>query len=213
MTIWRISCSYDGNNFYQELKKRKVLAQGWPFSGNLSWLFYSERHPDLLNNLGIPINNEPLEDWIPIFADNDKKAFNAFKRLLKEIQSGDLIVGFSGNQPVGICEIPNNFVYFYEDRSDYENVEFKNCLFPVNWIGSCGDLPLEDWFSAGQGIQGIEKANKFHGIDEEGIQDSWDQYKKNNQISIFPKECNEMHVTINNNKESTIIENYSQRLS
>jgi hypothetical protein len=35
---------------------------------------------------------------------------------LREIQAGDIVIGFEENNPVGICEIPNEFVYYYDDR-------------------------------------------------------------------------------------------------
>lgn len=188
MNIWRISCGYEGQNFYEQIKERKVIAQGWPDGGDLTWLFYSEREPELLRKNDIPVNGQSLSEWISLLIDEDPKAHQAFKRILREIQAGDIVIGFVGNNPVGICEIPDEFVYYYEDRDQYKDVEYVNSLFPVNWVDSCEDLPLTDWLSAAQGIRGIEKAYQFHGITDKEIIRLWNEYKNKNSIHVFPIE-------------------------
>ena len=209
MNIWKISCGYEGNDFYEEIKERNVIAQGWPFDIDLSWLFYSERDINYLKSKNLPINTNELNIWIPYFAADDIKAFNAFQRMLRDIKSGDLVIGFVGTNAVGICEIPENFTYFYESRKKYTEADFKNSLFPAQWIDKNKDLPLDDWVAASaQGIKGIEKANPL--ISSKEIKDIWDKYKKDNAISLFPKQCEQLFNSLMEEKDKLIYKSYKQ---
>jgi 5-methylcytosine-specific restriction protein B len=155
---------------YEELKQRCVVAQGWDDSGDLSFLWDKE-------------NEENIDKFLNLFTGGVPKGKNAFSNIFRQIKSGDIVLAFEGNTVKGICEMPEDFVYFYDD--DAEN--YRNCLFPVRWVdwdSFCPDPKLRS--CGGQGVKGIENCN-LEDVNNY-INRNWEKYKKKHNIDAQPEE-------------------------
>lgn len=165
---------YREESNYKVLKEQHTVSQGWSDTGDLSFLFHT---------------TEELNNYLPHFGFDpvDQKLKNASKQLLKEIKTGDIILACEGQTIKGICEMPEDFIYFY----NLKNPNYPNSLFPVHWVDweiFCKDNKIKT--AGGQfgpkGIVNIGDSDIIH-----YIEDNWDNYKKDNNISIQPKECEE----------------------
>ncbi|MCX8500570.1 MAG: AAA family ATPase [Alphaproteobacteria bacterium] len=127
----------DDHSSYSELKKRGVVAQGWPALGDLSKLVdknLEEIYDGLLtisseNQVAqymMNSKNEPVDGRSPII--------KAFKALLSNegMKQGDLVIGYEGQIAKGICVIDSDAKYKF-DNGDGE-FEYAQCFGPVNWI-------------------------------------------------------------------------------
>ncbi len=156
---------------YDELKSQHTVSQGWPAYGDLSFLCDKK---------------ENLENYLTRISYDTQSGRNAFRQLFREIGTGDIILAFEGNTIKGIAEIPPNYIYFYNVDDDVE--DYRNSLFPVNWVDwkiFCKDSSMQ--IQGGQGVKGIENSglqsvNKY-------ITDNWESFKKENKIAIQPPEC------------------------
>jgi 5-methylcytosine-specific restriction endonuclease McrBC GTP-binding regulatory subunit McrB len=164
-----VECTYAK---YDELKQRGVVAQGWIETGDISFLWYDK--------------TEDISKYLPLtHVEYSKQGCkNAFKHILREIKPGDIILAFEGNTLKGICEIPPEFIYFYDD-----NYIYKNCLFPVQWVDWTTFCNEDIGHQGGQGVSGIENC----GLDNVNnyIEKHWKQYKADNSIEIQPPEHEE----------------------
>lgn len=169
--IWKIGIDRDYSSF-EELKNRHVVAQGWYDSNDLSFL--SDPTENIFDYLNL----------IP-YVKGSKSGNNAFKSLFRYIKSGQIILGFEGNEIKGICEVPQDYLYVYENQFQY-----SNAIFPVHWIKweeFCTDRNIAR--QGGRGVKGIERCylpevNKY-------IENNWSNYKEINSVEIQPLECNE----------------------
>ena len=175
MNIWRLGIEIGCSSFVQ-LKSRKVVAQGWPYTGNMAFLQ----------------NNKNASNWLQKLVPGDEKAQRTLANLLVEMQPGDIVLGFEGNTIKGICEMPSQYVYLYRSHHktccSYNNptkrryCDYANCLYPVIWVdwqifeNHCAsaniDLPTPN---AGQGVKGIEQCHKH----SNEIKTAWDAYNLN----------------------------------
>ncbi|GHT77768.1 hypothetical protein FACS189464_0020 [Bacteroidia bacterium] len=161
---------------FEELKQRCVVAQGWSDSGDLSFLTESA---------------ENLDKFLPLFNQGEQSGTNAFNQFFRSIKTGDIILGLEGNSIKGIGEIPNDFIYFFDDERT-DNGEYKyhyrNCVFPVTWVDwkdFCTDEKL--WKQHGRvGASGIVNCNE-NDINQY-IEQYWEHYKKDKKINIQPIE-------------------------
>ncbi len=169
--IWKLGIGLEWSNL-DELKKRHVVAQGWYDSKDLSFL--SDPSENIFDYLNL----------IP-YVKGSKSGNNAFKSLFRYIKSGQIILGFEGNEIKGICEIPHDYLYVYESQYQY-----SNAIFPVNWIkwdDFCTDTNITR--QGGQGVKGIERCylpevNNY-------IKNHWSEYKEIHSLEIQPQACNE----------------------
>ena len=179
MEIKKLGIGTDWSS-YKELKGNHIASQGWSFNGDLSFMFG---------------NQEELSNYIEIISDGMQSGKNAFKQIMTEIKKGDIILAFEGNSVKGIAEVPEKFVYYYD-----ENIEFyRNCIFPINWIDwkdFCKDPNISK--QGGQGVKGIENcANPPELVDY--IHNYWETYKKDNNYNIQLDECNDKLQQLLNN--------------
>ncbi len=164
---------------FEELEKNHVVSQGWSGTGDLSFAFRDEEEYSLISaNL-------------VIIGRGDTKISYTLHRLLIDIKPGDIILAFEGNTLKGITQIPKKFIYFYNENVE----EYKNSLFPVNWVkwsDFCKDKDLKG--QGGQGVGGIE----YSGLEEinKYCIDKWNDYISSNNINLQPPECEDAYAEI-----------------
>ena len=140
---------------YENLKKRKVVAQGW----HEDWGSYWE-------------NEEKINERCK--KESDQKYINALTQICSRqrgIQPGDIIVAFVGKTCKGICEIPVKFT-FQQNLGKY----YSHGLGPVQWV-DWADVSSH-WAPrpSGQGVHGVENMGKY----ASKVQSLWEKYKKEN---------------------------------
>lgn len=138
-TVWEIGIA-KGYSSYAELKQRRVVAQGWPNTGDLSDLFGKQEN--IIRNSARVIK----------VAGSDRAY--VFVNLLLNIKQGDLVIACEGTSVKGICEIGSNINYGYDfngnisdvspedfDHTPYEKTkdlqghfDYANCLYFVDWV-------------------------------------------------------------------------------
>ncbi len=174
-------CPIDENYYrctsYEELKRRHVVAQGWPNSGDLS--FFCE------------LDENEIKPYVQLLMNQDLKGSKGQQLLLAlrgltHIKERMIILGTVGGQIKGVCEIPPDFCYLYDAGEDGE-FEYANCIYPVQWV---------DWqdFCAEKGLQRLcDQCKPITNVNNSGIRDfirkNWDNYKKTHNILIQPMEC------------------------
>ena len=166
MAVKRISISNESN--YQELKKDRVIAQGW---GDTDW---STLTPDNLQSYIEETNK-----------DKDKKdPSNAVHYFVKDVRPGDIIVGFAGRTCMGICEIPENLERIHNEKESYGWAgSGSNCIGYVDWV-DWSEISDDKIFlnftpsTAGQGVPGV--TNYIEDADKVKI--LWNNYKGKKMI-------------------------------
>jgi len=132
MTVyWLPIDKYEGHATYEELKDRKVVAQGWSAIGDLSGLcnitdkqvFYAQ-----IQMMGDQAYGN-VDWWLK---DREEATPRSMWHLLIEAKSGDIFVGKEGKNIRGICQIERDGLVSYRYDSDYEYAQ--NIGFPVEWI-------------------------------------------------------------------------------
>ena len=176
--IYKIGVSTDCSSF-NELEEHHVVSQGWPATGDLSFAFGDEDGFRLFSD------NKHAFGRI-IGSGDDKKFYYTLPRLINDIKTGDIILAFEGNSLVGITQIPEKFIYFYNEKVD----EYKNSIFPVQWVkwsDFCKVQSLQK--QGGEGVQGIVKS----GLKEinEYCKLHWDDYISSKNIILQPSECDD----------------------
>lgn len=154
----------EGHSSYEEFKDRKVVAQGWPDTGDLSNYVgksWDAIHSHLLVCLGEVALKEP-------------RCRFAFKNLISNegIKTGDLVVVYEGTKLMGICQIKPNTRYRYDAGID-DKYEYANTLTPVEWI-DWSDISKDFSPNAPRlGVTGIMKSQKY----SNQIYDLWRRHK------------------------------------
>lgn len=126
MAIWRMAIDRRYSS-YAEIKERHVIATGWSTLGDLSCLYQLCRL-DLLNW-------DEAYNILKIWALGEcqnlllTRFINSFNQLLFAINVGDIVIGYEGRTPRGICQICNCFTYMYDN-----GFEYANCLYGVEWV-------------------------------------------------------------------------------
>ncbi len=181
--IYKIGVDRECSSF-KELEEHHVVSQGWPATGDLSFAFRDEEEYSLISaNLDI-------------IGSGDTKISYTLHRLLIDIKPGDIILAFEGNTLKGITQIPEKFIYFYNENVE----EYKNSLFPVNWVkwsDFCKDKDLKG--QGGQGVGGIE----YSGLEEinKYCIDKWNDYISSNNINLQPLDCEDEYAKKNEQLE------------
>lgn len=157
---------------YRVLKDQNTVSQGWPDTKDLSFLFQTV---------------EKVSDYLDYFGYVQDKKLRNFANNFFEIQTGDIILACEGQTIKGICEIPEDFVYFYNP----DNPHYPNSLFPVLWV-DWGDFCNDETISKAGGQFGpIGIINSGKANIRNYIEANWESYKKEKNISIQPQSCSE----------------------
>lgn len=180
MNVFKIGVDLDYAD-YAELKRHCVVAQGWNGYGDLTCL----------------TKGEPFQRFAPAITSYDggiacSNFINQFFRFLSSgnawyLSPGDIVLAYEGCTLRGICQLPDRYYYWYSrDMKDY-----KNCLFPVQWVDwkdFCPDKPAFDRIG-GQGVRGVERC----GQSQQGLIDyisrHWPEYRRRHGIKLVPDAC------------------------
>ncbi len=194
MIIWKVAIDNEFSS-YDEFKQRKVVAQGWPDqTGDLS--DYVSESRAIIQNALIEMGNEKKVS---------EKISRIFHNMITEIGPGDVVIAYKGKQVVGICEICDCFMYFFDRYGnnsgispkafDKNEFHFANCLYPVEWVDWKHVSSDYDPPPGAQGIEGIQKLgeDKF-----DAVLSKWKSYKDSTGFNPCPADiynlCREKRV-------------------
>jgi len=139
MKVWWMTINRAMGNSYQNLKDRKVIAQGWPNLGDLSSLvtdfekYLPDGSSEFEKRLQVIISKSRYKEE----AENPPQALRNFFNLFS-IASGDLVVAFHSAQGqgevMGICQTEQNAweSYRHDNLSLYDYAQ--TVCYPVNWV-------------------------------------------------------------------------------
>ncbi len=177
--IYKIGVSTDCSSF-NELEEHHVVSQGWPATGDLSFAFGDEDGFRLFSD------NKHAFGRI-IGSGDDAKFYYTLPRLINDIKTGDIILAFEGKSLVGITQIPEKFIYFYNENVD----EYKNSIFPVQWVKwsdfcKVPSLQKQSGYYGVRGIvhSGLREINEYCKL-------HWDDYISSKNIILQPSECDD----------------------
>ena len=162
MNTWWSALDTDHTS-YEEIKHRKVIAQGWSAIGSLTslvpllstdWNGFSK----VIQILGDTAYGN--KDWWKNIDRNENRAPTVMWNLLS-IKKGDLIVAIKGIDVKGICQAGADGINSYQHQPAYEYAQTVS--FPVKWVNweqsVFGFVPTPP--SRGVlGIVGLEKESK-----------------------------------------------------
>lgn len=188
MPVWRMAIDRNhGHATYEEIRDRHVVAGGWSSLGNLSCLYQACRAGQL--------NWQQAHAVLTVLANhngfdpNETRFYNTFQAILAEIDTGDIVIGYEGIIPHGICQIGQCFTYTFDlnglfgvDPQHFgrNQFEYAHCIYGVNWVDwnvfnafveATGDQPIPPAVG-GQGVPGFQKRN----ADADRIQLHWQAY-------------------------------------
>ncbi len=166
MDVWWLAIDKNQKHTsYEELKHRKVVAQGWPALGNLVTLLplvRAERR-DLFRRA-----MQALHECV---YPEDRAEVDRIMWQLLRLQTGDLVVGIEGVEVRGICQLGHNGwdSYRYDDPDAYNYAHTVG--FPVKWI---------DWNADEFGFTPQPPAQSVAGIremqnDRQRVIDAWER--------------------------------------
>ena len=161
MTIWNLGIGLDYCS-YEELKQRKVIAQGWP---------------DIDLTTLIPLKDEQI--FVDVVEKLDEILYKPTQKELKSgrtmqnllsIKEGDAVVCCEGIKARGIAVILKTVKYFfYNNKTNIIYFEYANTIGPIEanqWI----DLTEEESKSISVGAQGVPGITKCHESREKVIE-------------------------------------------
>ena len=170
MIIKRCTIDKDYSS-YQELKQRKVVAQGWWMSGDVAFLCEEE-------------SSETRNECIKTLVNgSDNAAYSAITNIT-HIKAGVIVLGTEAGKICGICEIPPQYCYVFDD-----SFEYAHAIFPVTWVdwnAFCGDTELQRLQDRSGPMW-----NVYNSKIQDYIQSHWENFKASNGICIQPPDCNE----------------------
>lgn len=176
--IYKIGVDRDSSSF-NELMQHHVVSQGWPATRDLTFAFGDEE--------GFRLFSDNLYAFGRIIGSgDDRKFYYTLPRLINDIKTGDIILAFEGKRLVGITQIPEKFIYFYNENVN----EYKNSLFPVQWVkwsDFCENPNLQS--QSGYGVRGIEKSY-LEGINEY-CKLHWNDYISSKNIILQPSKSDD----------------------
>lgn len=147
--VWWLAIDRDHTS-YDELRGRKVIAQGWPQFGDLQALYALGADP--ANEALFKAKIETLSG-VPGGDNAPNPLWN-----LSQIRTGDLIVGVEGTLVRGICQakVDGWASYHFDERFNYA----QTVCGPVTWlqwnVGSMGRPPR----TGRHGVWGCMKVQK-----------------------------------------------------
>ncbi len=120
MTAWLIAIDKQ-HCCYEELKYRKVIAQGWSRIGDLSPLLRIKDQGKF---------KEIITNYISYFYEGWKDKRNPGRILLNllSIKKGDFVICCEGKTIRGIAKITTDLKYDFQNPELYE---YAQCIFPV----------------------------------------------------------------------------------
>ncbi|MFA0117076.1 hypothetical protein AB4392_05270 [Vibrio breoganii] len=173
-TVWWLAIdSNRGHCSFQELKERKVVAQGWPKFGDLSkqmdfkyQMDKSQTYEDI-TNIGDRAY-KGTEHW-----NKDRLPSGAprvFWNLLN-LRKGDLVVAIEGTKVRGLCELKHHGVDGYIFDPNYNYAHGFGGI--VDWFGWDEEKLGEPPTPPRQSVKGISKlSNQAHYVIK-----CWESYK------------------------------------
>lgn len=130
--VWWLAINTQTTSF-EELKHRKVVAQGWPTLGDLSALRrFVPAHEDIFK-AAVQLFGEvecTAYDW---WAEDRKptRTPSVMWNLLN-LRQGDVVVGIEGTTVRGICELPFEACESYQYHGAYDYAHTVG--HPVEWV-------------------------------------------------------------------------------
>lgn len=159
MNIWWLAIDRDYTS-YQELKYRKVVAQGWPKLGDLSILTGLVEH-------GYKDEFVKTIDALNQLAYSEIGHASKVMLSLLSMKGGDLVVGIEGTTVKGICQLSNNGFDSYQLLSPSQFNYAQTVDLGVRWY---------DWNHSEMGNPPITPSQSVQGI--AGLKKEYDQVKK-----------------------------------
>jgi hypothetical protein len=167
---------------YLELKHRHVIAQGWPYLGDLSTLAhqfsYWRRNKDDFCKIIQLLGDASYEgkDWWNVDRQQGRAPTVIWN--LMNIEKNDLVVGIEGRTVKGICQIKPKAAESY--RHDAPEVfDYANTVgFPVQWI---------DWEPTVFGFTPVAPQLGVLGIrhvvgEKQKVIDAWEKYQASKSV-------------------------------
>lgn len=124
MTVWLLAIDREHSS-YEELKYRKVLAQGWSAIGDLSPLFPVKnegKFREIITNYVSYVYG----DWV------DKRDPGRIILNLSKFQKGDYVICCEGQTVRGVAKLTQPVEYHYDNPRLYE---YAQVIYPVtSWV-------------------------------------------------------------------------------
>ncbi|MCV6587411.1 MAG: hypothetical protein OIF57_00070 [Marinobacterium sp.] len=165
MNIWWLAIDREYTS-YEELKYRKVVAQGWPKFGDLSLL--------------IPlVGNNYKNEFIAALGAIEKIRYNCSSHAarvmwsLLSMKKGDLVIGIEGTKVRGICQIECDAKESYKLESP-ERFEYDQTVSSgVKWYDWKEKMLGAPPSAPAQSVPGIARLQKEHDY----VLSAWIKYK------------------------------------
>lgn len=176
MTVWWMTINRAMGNSYADLKRRQVIAQGWPLLGDLSAVVGDFFPPGEYDREAFEARIRQLaQKPYPEDAVKPPRALRNLYNLLS-IEVGDLVVAVESAQgagPVmGICQAERNAWESYRHDDPYAYDYAHTVGYPVRWVNwqeIKADPPRPPAMIAGVAHMGLEQAPRVEVI--------WSQYR------------------------------------
>jgi MoxR-like ATPase len=187
VVIWIIGIQKEYSS-YAELKKRGVVAQGWPDLGDLACL-YKESEKKIRE--GIKILGTGNED------------IGVFVNMLRNIRPGHIVIGAEGTSLEGICQIPEGAFYGYDidgsftginpldfKKNESNHFNYAHCIFPVVWV-NWDKLEISEFSPGAQGaryhFQHFRPGGGQKLQDRKTVIDAWNKFKDKTNFEVSPE--------------------------
>ena len=162
MAIWWLATSKnEGHCSYNELKYRKILAQGWPLLGDLSALL-PVKNEDSFKKIINELVEYVYDGW-----KDERDPGRVILNLLK-FREGDLVLCTEGESVMGIAKVGANPKYRYDNGSGLH--EYAQTIYPVTeWKDWDVNLAGKPPSTKAMGPVGIN----HYGGDKQVLLDAW----------------------------------------
>ncbi len=168
MTTWWLAIDRR-NTSYEELKHRKVVAQGWPGPGDLRTLCALVRGDDEETFL------QTVDSLVRVAGYANAPKVNRIMWNLLSVGAGDLVVGVEGIIVRGICELNRNGWESYQYQSPEAYNYAQTIGFPVKWIDWDAEVFGFTPIPPRQGVPGVRRLqNESHEVLR-----AWREYPRN----------------------------------
>lgn len=153
-------CAIDTeNSSYEELKHRKVIAQGWPGTGSLeSVLALVPRHQDVFESIVQQLGDVAYGDSEIWSKQREPSAVPRVFWNLLGIDRGDVVVALEGRSIRGLSIIQNPARECYRYRSEYEYGH--EIAYPVEWVDASEIEGIAEVIPPAQSVQGVRGLEK-----------------------------------------------------
>jgi len=175
--IWWCALDLKHNSSYDEIKGRKVIAQGVPALGSLTDICQSDYDKDsfltIIGRLGDEKHTGPEDIW---WWENHKNVIHTLPSSmwnLINLKVGDLVVGIEGTTVRGICQLAIDARTSYEFQDGFNYAHAVG--FPVNWIDWNESILGLPPITPGRGVFGIKGLQKQHSY----VLKCWQKYLEN----------------------------------